>query len=74
MAEGVAARGKMKLELAQRLLTALGSEGKRWTETVASLESARELLVGDALLAAAFILSLEEVVRMGYPPFALTGV
>jgi len=44
-----------KLGLAQRLMAALGSEGERWKSTVASLQAALPILVGDALLAAAFV-------------------
>jgi dynein heavy chain len=54
-AEETAERGKLKLDLASRLIAALGSEGARWTATVSKLEAAKELLDGDVLLASAFI-------------------
>ena len=54
-AQNTADKGKMKLELANRLTNALGSEKERWTEGVASLTIQREFLTGDCLLGAAFI-------------------
>ncbi|GMH98843.1 hypothetical protein TrLO_g14194 [Triparma laevis f. longispina] len=54
-AQMTANKGKMKLELAQRLTNALGSEGSRWTAGIGDLESKKGLVVGDSLLAAAFI-------------------
>ena len=47
--------GKMKLNLAQRLTAALATEGARWTENIKKLRYSYELLVGDVLLASAFI-------------------
>ena len=44
-----------KLGLAQRLMSALGSEGERWKQSVASLNDSLPILVGNALLAAAFV-------------------
>eukprot|EP00306_Pavlova_sp_CCMP459_P002806 CAMPEP_0185179034 /NCGR_PEP_ID=MMETSP1139-20130426/31803_1 /TAXON_ID=298111 /ORGANISM="Pavlova sp., Strain CCMP459" /LENGTH=3023 /DNA_ID=CAMNT_0027744869 /DNA_START=1 /DNA_END=9072 /DNA_ORIENTATION=+ len=44
-----------KIGLAQRLMSALGSEGERWRNTVATLNGVLPLLVGDALLASAFV-------------------
>jgi dynein heavy chain len=44
-----------KLGLAQRLMSALGSEGERWKNSVADLKRSMPILVGDALLAAAFV-------------------
>jgi len=54
-AQDTADRGKTKLELAQRLTNALGSEGSRWSAGIDTLEAKTELIVGDALLASAFI-------------------
>lgn len=54
-AQNVAEKGKMKLELANRLTTALGSEQSRWSEGIDILKGERDLLVGDCLLAATFI-------------------
>jgi dynein heavy chain len=50
-----AERGKLKLELAQRLTVALGSEEVRWAQGIKDLEASGQLLVGDVLLASAFI-------------------
>jgi dynein heavy chain len=44
-----------KLGLAQRLMSALGSEGERWKQGIADLEAEMEILVGDVLLGAAFV-------------------
>jgi dynein heavy chain len=54
-AQHVAEKGKMKLELANRLTSALGSEKVRWGEGIERLRIERTLLVGDCLLASAFI-------------------
>eukprot|EP01035_Chromulina_nebulosa_P019234 gene19234-25085_t len=54
-AQSIAEKGKMKLELARRLITALGSEEARWNEGVKTLSEERHLLLGDCLLASAFI-------------------
>jgi dynein heavy chain, axonemal len=44
-----------KLSLANRLITALASEGERWASTVEQLKLDYEVLTGDMLLAAAFV-------------------
>jgi dynein heavy chain, axonemal len=54
-AQNTAEKGKMKLELANRLTSALGSEKIRWGEGITRLRNERTLLVGDCLLASAFI-------------------
>ena len=54
-AQEIAEKGKMKLELANRLTNALGSEKVRWGEGITRLHEEKELLVGDCLLASAFI-------------------
>lgn len=48
-------KGERKLNLAQRLTTALSSENERWGENVLVLRRDAELLVGDVLFASAFI-------------------
>ena len=48
-------RGTLKLDLAQRLTRALADENVRWAEGVGRLKSEKELLIGDVLLASAFI-------------------
>ncbi|KAJ9515913.1 hypothetical protein QJQ45_016901, partial [Haematococcus lacustris] len=48
-------RCQRKLELANRLITALASEGERWAMTVEQLRKDYEVLTGDMLLAAAFV-------------------
>jgi len=48
-------RGTMKLDLAQRLTRALADENVRWAEGVAKLKEEKGLLIGDVLLASAFI-------------------
>jgi dynein heavy chain len=54
-AEAAVAKGMQKLDLAQRLTSALASENERWKESVAQMELDRNLLTGDVLLASAFI-------------------
>ena len=54
-AQTVAEKGKLKLELANRLTAALGSEKVRWGEGIERLKYERTLLVGDCLLASSFI-------------------
>ena len=44
-----------KLDLAQRLTNALASENVRWAENILTMESDKELLTGDVLLASAFV-------------------
>ncbi len=48
-------RGERKLNLAQRLTHALSSENERWALNIEQFAAQKELLVGDVLLAAAFI-------------------
>jgi len=48
-------QGERKLNLAQRLTTALSSENERWGENVQTLRRDAKLLTGDVLLASAFI-------------------
>lgn len=44
-----------RLKLAERLVNGLASENTRWEKQVQALENRRETLVGDTLLAAAFV-------------------
>jgi len=48
-------KGQKKLDLAQRLTNALASENVRWAENILTMEADKELLIGDVLLASAFI-------------------
>ena len=47
--------GTRRLDLAQRLLRALGDEKERWSSGIQSLNEQRTTLVGDVLLASAFV-------------------
>eukprot|EP00953_Heterococcus_sp_UTEX-ZZ885_P032394 16926-Heterococcus_DN1.PRE.1 len=49
------AKGQIKLDLAQRLTSALASENDRWADNVLQLRADMELLTGDVLLASSFI-------------------
>lgn len=44
-----------RLDLAQRLVSALGSEKARWANSIVELEESLRLIVGDVLLASAFV-------------------
>jgi len=48
-------KGQTKLDLANRLTTALASENDRWAINIEVLQQDRTLLTGDVLLASAFI-------------------
>ena len=48
-------KGETKLNLAQRLTTALSSENERWADNVQILRDDAKLLIGDVLVASAFI-------------------
>lgn len=48
-------RCDLKLSLANRLITALASEGERWATTVEQMKRDYEVFTGDMLLAAAFV-------------------
>lgn len=54
-AEAEAARCERRLNLAQRLVNALGSESARWAEAIITLGQQIEVIVGDVLLASAFV-------------------
>jgi dynein heavy chain len=53
--EAEAAACTARLGLAERLVGGLSSENARWREEVGRLQRGRALLIGDALLAAAFV-------------------
>ena len=48
-------RGKTKIELARRLVSSLGGETERWATGVKTLREEKENLVGDVLVASAFL-------------------
>eukprot|EP00877_Chromochloris_zofingiensis_P015255 jgi/Chrzof1/9984/Cz04g22250.t1 len=48
-------RCQLKLQLANRLISALASEGERWARTVEQLRQSYDVLTGDMLLASAFV-------------------
>jgi hypothetical protein len=50
-----AAKLQGKLDMAQRLMNALGSEGDRWTNSITAMKVQTELIVGDVLMASAFV-------------------
>ena len=54
-AEATVAKGMSKLDMANRLINALASENVRWNQGVKDLAANRFLLIGDALLGAAFV-------------------
>ena len=54
-AQQIADKGKLKLELANRLINALGSEKVRWSAGIQRIRAERDLLIGDCLLASSFI-------------------
>ena len=54
-AQSYAEKGRLRLELANRLTRALGSEQIRWSSGIELLKAERNLLVGDCLTVAAVI-------------------
>jgi len=54
-AEAEAAKCAQKLDLAQRLVNALGSESTRWAQSIIDLDDKIGLIIGDVLLASAFV-------------------
>jgi dynein heavy chain len=48
-------RCKTRLDLAQRLVAALGSENERWANAIIRINSEQQLITGDVLIASAFI-------------------
>ncbi|CAM9114065.1 unnamed protein product, partial [Sphacelaria rigidula] len=48
-------RGKSKIELARRLVSSLGGETERWAKGVSTLANEKDVLVGDVLVASAFL-------------------
>ena len=73
--------GQKKLGLANRLINALASENVRWALNVKSMEADFELLVGDVLLASAFISYIgpftkrfrAELLEVNWVPFLQTA-
>jgi dynein heavy chain len=54
-AEAEAFKCEQKLDLAQRLVNALGSESVRWASSIVDLEANIKVIIGDVLLASAFV-------------------
>jgi dynein heavy chain len=54
-AENEAARCARRLDLAQRLVNALGSESVRWSQAIIDLGEKLQVIIGDVLLASAFV-------------------
>ena len=54
-AEAEAAKCAQKLDLAQRLVNALGSESVRWANSIVELDNQIGLIIGDVLLASSFV-------------------
>lgn len=54
-AEAEAAKCAQKLDLAQRLVNALGSESTRWAQSIVDLDKSIDLITGDVLLASSFV-------------------
>ena len=54
-AEDEANRCARRLDLAQRLVNALGSESERWGTAIVTLEEQLKVIIGDVLLASAFV-------------------
>lgn len=50
-----AAECQLKLDLAERLVNGLADENTRWTASMADLEASKLTVVGDSMLAAAFV-------------------
>jgi dynein heavy chain len=54
-AEAEAEKCAAKLDLAQRLVNALGSESTRWAKSIVDAEATLGVIIGDVLLASAFV-------------------
>lgn len=54
-AEAEAAKCASKLDLANRLIAALGSESTRWAQAIVDLDGSITRIIGDVLLASAFV-------------------
>lgn len=50
-----AAECQLKLDLAERLVNGLADENARWTDSMAELEASKMTVIGNYLLAAAFV-------------------
>jgi dynein heavy chain, axonemal len=74
--------GRGKLELATRLTAALADENVRWAAAIADMAASKDAVVGDTLLAAAFISYIgpftkryrDELVARHWVPFLETAV
>ncbi|CDJ53066.1 hypothetical protein EBH_0006090 [Eimeria brunetti] len=53
--EAEAEKCQRKLDLAQRLMRSLGSEGARWGQTIDDLKEQRRVSIGDVLLSSSFV-------------------
>ncbi|KAL8275355.1 hypothetical protein Esti_000677 [Eimeria stiedai] len=53
--EAEAEKCQRKLDLAQRLMRSLGSEGARWGQTIEELKEQRRVSIGDMLLTSSFV-------------------
>lgn len=75
-------RGKSKIELARRLVSSLGGETERWAKGVKTLAEEKDCLVGDVLVASAFLSYVgpftkpfrEQLVREQWLPLMATSV
>ena len=54
-AEAEAAKCASKLDMANRLIAALGSESTRWANAIVELDASINQIIGDVLLASAFV-------------------
>ena len=54
-AENEAARCALRLDRANRLVNALGSESERWNNSIVTIGEAINVVSGDVLLASAFV-------------------
>ncbi|CBZ52837.1 GA26239, related [Neospora caninum Liverpool] len=53
--EAEANKCRTKLDMAQRLMNALGSEGTRWQQSIENFNEELRVMVGDVLLASSFV-------------------
>jgi len=76
-AQAEADRCARRLDLAQRLVNALGSEADRWATSIVELGKALEVVIGDVLLASSFVsyvgpfnkMFRERIMRHGFISF-----
>ncbi len=80
-AEDLVANGQKRLSLANRLTAALATENVRWAQSVEQMKIDKELLIGDVLLASAFVSYIgpftkafrQELVNKSWLPFLETA-